>query len=284
MSCCPKQRPCVCRPAARADRTFSTPRACPDTSTRSIGRPGALCGSQHDAEDLVQETLVNVLKRPRLLRDGNELGYLLRALRNTFSTRYRLQAQRPVVHRLCEHDAVAMPDQEHSAREIIEAIAERPAAVSRRGHCGGPDGSFLPRGFAGAAYPRGDGYNAVTSWPSARRASAARGDRQFRVTRPRRPARPSGHASLDGCAVGLGMARTTGRTNRRSDRCVSGRLLVAVDDQCPCSDRRGRTRILSPTWYVIPGSLHRRPDAGVRVRGCAHVQIADHPDDGQANG
>ena len=86
----------------------------------------ALCGSQHDAEDLVQETLVNVLKRPRLLRDGNELGYLLRALRNTFSTRYRLQAQRPVVHRLCEHDAVAMPDQEHSAREIIEAIASAP--------------------------------------------------------------------------------------------------------------------------------------------------------------
>jgi RNA polymerase sigma-70 factor (ECF subfamily) len=86
----------------------------------------ALCGTQHDAEDLVQETLVNVLKRPRLLRDGNELGYLLRALRNTFSTRYRLQAQRPVVHRLCEHDAVAEPDQEHTAREIIEAIASAP--------------------------------------------------------------------------------------------------------------------------------------------------------------
>jgi RNA polymerase sigma-70 factor (ECF subfamily) len=91
----------------------------------------ALCGTQHDAEDLVQETLVNVLKRPRLLRDGNELGYLLRALRNTFSTRYRVQAQRPIVHRLCEHDAVAMPDQEHSAREIIEAIARRSPAPRR---------------------------------------------------------------------------------------------------------------------------------------------------------
>jgi RNA polymerase sigma-70 factor (ECF subfamily) len=41
----------------------------------------ALCGSPHDAEDLVQETFVNVLKRPRLLRDGNEIGYLLRALK-----------------------------------------------------------------------------------------------------------------------------------------------------------------------------------------------------------
>jgi RNA polymerase sigma-70 factor (ECF subfamily) len=87
----------------------------------------ALCGSQHDAEDLVQETLVNVLKRPRLLRDDNELGYLLRALRNTFSTRYRTQAQRPVVHRLYEHEAVAVPEQEHSAREIIDAIAGAPA-------------------------------------------------------------------------------------------------------------------------------------------------------------
>ena len=84
----------------------------------------ALCGTQHDAEDLVQETLVNVLKRPRLLRDGNELGYLLRALRNTFSTRYRLQAQRPVVHRLCEHDAVAAPPPGRS-------WGGRPTAVSR---------------------------------------------------------------------------------------------------------------------------------------------------------
>ena len=49
----------------------------------------ALCGSRQDAEDLVQETFVNVLKRPRFLRDGNELGYLLRALRNTHANRYR---------------------------------------------------------------------------------------------------------------------------------------------------------------------------------------------------
>ena len=218
----------MCRPAARADRTFSTPTGLSRHIDTLYRAAWALCGSQHDAEDLVQETLVNVLKRPRLLRDGNELGYLLRALRNTFSTRYRLQAQRPVVHRLCEHDAVAVPDQEHSATGDHRGDRKRPAAVSRRGHCGGPDGSLLSRGRARAAHPRGDGYDAVTSWPSARRASAARRDRQLRVTRPRWPARPSGHASLDGCAVGLGMARTTGRTNRRSERCVTGRRLVAV--------------------------------------------------------
>ncbi|MGI8411043.1 MAG: RNA polymerase sigma factor [Solirubrobacteraceae bacterium] len=47
-----------------------------------------LCGSREDAEDLVQDTYARVLKRPRLLRNDDDLGYLLRALRNThFSAR-----------------------------------------------------------------------------------------------------------------------------------------------------------------------------------------------------
>ena len=47
----------------------------------------ALCGSREDAEDLVQETYARVLARPRLLRNDDDLGYLLRALRNTFLSR-----------------------------------------------------------------------------------------------------------------------------------------------------------------------------------------------------
>ena len=86
----------------------------------------ALCGSRHDAEDLVQETFVNVLKRPRVLRDNNELGYLLRALRNTFSSRYRSAALRPVEHRLTEEDAITTEDSEINARELMEAIAGAP--------------------------------------------------------------------------------------------------------------------------------------------------------------
>jgi RNA polymerase sigma-70 factor, ECF subfamily len=86
----------------------------------------ALCGSRHDAEDLVQETLLNVLKRPRLLRDGNEIGYLMRALRNTWASRYRTLAHRPVVHRLLEDDALAQEPSEITAREIMEAIASAP--------------------------------------------------------------------------------------------------------------------------------------------------------------
>ena len=86
----------------------------------------AMCGSPHDAEDLVQETFVNVLKRPRVLRDGNELAYLMRALRNTFASRYRKRAQHPREHSLNEDDVPVHDEQGVTAREIMEAIASAP--------------------------------------------------------------------------------------------------------------------------------------------------------------
>lgn len=54
----------------------------------------AMCGNREDAEDLVQETYARVLSRPRWLR-GDELGYLLRALRNTHINRMRTTSRRP---------------------------------------------------------------------------------------------------------------------------------------------------------------------------------------------
>jgi RNA polymerase sigma-70 factor, ECF subfamily len=54
----------------------------------------ALAGSREDAEDLVQETYAKVLSRPRFLRNEDDLGYLLRALRNTFLTRKRTESRR----------------------------------------------------------------------------------------------------------------------------------------------------------------------------------------------
>jgi RNA polymerase sigma-70 factor, ECF subfamily len=55
----------------------------------------ALCGSPADAEDLVQETFARVLARPRRVRRGGELGYLLRVLRNTWIDLYRARSARP---------------------------------------------------------------------------------------------------------------------------------------------------------------------------------------------
>jgi RNA polymerase sigma-70 factor, ECF subfamily len=88
----------------------------------------ALCGSREDAEDLVQETFANVLKRPRWLRNADEIGYLVRALRNTYNSRYRSAAQRPRERQLLESDLLdrGEPESEISAREIMEAIAGAP--------------------------------------------------------------------------------------------------------------------------------------------------------------
>ena len=102
----------------------------PDSLSRHLDQlfraAWALCGSRHDAEDLVQETFVNVLKRPRLLRNRDEIGYLLRALRNTYNSRYRSAADRPRERQLLETDLLDRRDGEVNAREIMEAIASAP--------------------------------------------------------------------------------------------------------------------------------------------------------------
>jgi RNA polymerase sigma-70 factor, ECF subfamily len=55
----------------------------------------ALCGSPHDAEDLVQETFARVLARPRLVRHRDDPSYLMRALRNTWIDLERARSARP---------------------------------------------------------------------------------------------------------------------------------------------------------------------------------------------
>jgi RNA polymerase sigma-70 factor, ECF subfamily len=87
----------------------------------------ALCGSPHDAEDLVQETFARVLKRPRMLRDGNEVGYLLRALRNTYANRLRTAARQPATLPLLEGD-LSRSESPSRIREILDAIAGAPPA------------------------------------------------------------------------------------------------------------------------------------------------------------
>jgi RNA polymerase sigma-70 factor (ECF subfamily) len=87
----------------------------------------AMCGSSHDAEDLVQEMFAGVLKRPRLIRNGNELAYLFRALRHTYVNHLRASAHRPTTRQLFEDTPTPASENRADAREIMEAIASAPA-------------------------------------------------------------------------------------------------------------------------------------------------------------
>ena len=117
--------------SASALEPTDAPRALdPDRLGRYIGplyrAAWALCGSRHDAEDLVQETFAQFLQRPRWMRSHNEIGYLMRALRNTYASRYRTASARRVTRELFEDDAVTEDTDSFSARELMEAIASAP--------------------------------------------------------------------------------------------------------------------------------------------------------------
>ena len=90
-----------------------------------------LCGSREDAEDLVQETFARVLARPRTIR-GDERGYLLRALRNTFYSRLRTTSRRPQTGAELDQDRSAdprihsQPEGAAEVGEILEEIARLP--------------------------------------------------------------------------------------------------------------------------------------------------------------
>jgi RNA polymerase sigma-70 factor (ECF subfamily) len=92
----------------------------------------ALCGSREDAEDLVQETYARVLGRPRLLRNEDDLGYLLRTLRNTFLTGKRSEGRRlrpaPLPERveLVADPRAPQPQAAVEAAELYAAVAALP--------------------------------------------------------------------------------------------------------------------------------------------------------------
>ena len=86
----------------------------------------ALCGSRHDAEDLVQDTFVKVLKRPRIVRGDTDLGYLVRALKNTHASWYRSTARRRSDRPLLDEDGSDPVASSVSSRELMEAIASAP--------------------------------------------------------------------------------------------------------------------------------------------------------------
>jgi RNA polymerase sigma-70 factor, ECF subfamily len=82
------------RVVSPAERVRLDPEQASDHIDRLFRAAWALCGSRQDAEDLVQETYARVLAKPRFLRSEDDLGYLLRTLRNTFLNQKRTESRR----------------------------------------------------------------------------------------------------------------------------------------------------------------------------------------------
>src|SRR4051812_31743550 len=131
--------------AASANRSASYPGVHVSSNVRVLDPAGlgdhvdrlyraawALCGSREDAEDLVQDTFARVLAKPRLVRNDDDLGYLLRVLRNTFISSRRAAARRlapgplPEDFEPADPSARTRPDQVAETREVFEHIARLP--------------------------------------------------------------------------------------------------------------------------------------------------------------
>ena len=106
------------------------PEALGDHIDRLYRAAWGLCGSREEAEDLVQETFERILRRPRLLRSDDDLGYLLRVLRNTFFSLRRAAGRRPQTTPLPD-DLDLIEDQTAPAAESRIESAELYTAISR---------------------------------------------------------------------------------------------------------------------------------------------------------
>lgn len=78
----------------------------------------------------MQETYTRVLARPRILRHEDDLGYLLRALRNTFYSTLRTASRRPLTQPLettaepADVRSEWRPEQAAETHMVYSAIAE----------------------------------------------------------------------------------------------------------------------------------------------------------------
>src|ERR1700751_1415775 len=121
------------RIASSAERGRLEPEQASANIDRLFRAAWALCGSRQDAEDLVQETYARVLAKPRFLRNEDDLGYLLKTLRNTFLNQKRTESRRlPTAPLPDELDVVADPHATDPAAaleagEVYAAVAALPA-------------------------------------------------------------------------------------------------------------------------------------------------------------
>jgi RNA polymerase sigma-70 factor, ECF subfamily len=121
-------------PVARviSARRLGASQRLPEQVDRLYREAWALCGSSHDAEDLVQETFARVFARPRRLRRDDELPYLLQAMRNTYLTGLRTRGRRPQTVELPAEASETLrspraePEAAFEQRELLATIAALP--------------------------------------------------------------------------------------------------------------------------------------------------------------
>ena len=93
----------------------------------------AMSGSRELAEDLVQQTYLKVLSKPRFLR-RDELGYLIKALRNTWYSHLREERTRRDAtdpgagppEELAAPESVGNPQASLESTAVLNALAELP--------------------------------------------------------------------------------------------------------------------------------------------------------------
>jgi RNA polymerase sigma-70 factor (ECF subfamily) len=119
-------------PESMARRRQLDPERLGDHIDRLYRAAWGLCGSREEAEDLVQETYARILRKPRFLTSEEDIGYLLRVLRNTFISSRRHSARRPLSAPLPDElDLLADPravraESRLEASELYAAISELP--------------------------------------------------------------------------------------------------------------------------------------------------------------
>jgi RNA polymerase sigma-70 factor, ECF subfamily len=87
-----------------------------------------MTGSRDEADDLVQETYVRVMRRPRFVRREEDIPYLMRTMRNTWLNIRRrrgaearaIEATAATIDRLPEPDPLLSLE----ARDLLEAVSE----------------------------------------------------------------------------------------------------------------------------------------------------------------
>jgi RNA polymerase sigma-70 factor (ECF subfamily) len=110
------------------------PEAAGDLLDSLFSAAWAMSGNRQVAEDLVQETYVKVLSKPRMLRRDDDLGYLIKALRNTWYSHLRDERKRRAAtaegiespDELASSSAAGDPQRSLDTTAVLDAVSALP--------------------------------------------------------------------------------------------------------------------------------------------------------------